>query len=140
MHLLDLLCLAIRNDDRVLDSNTSSIRAAHLHRAEQYIRNNLSNEDLSSALVAEACNVSLRYLQQLFSGADKSVTGFIREKRLVRAREDLRVDGATTIAEIAHRWGFSDQSQFNKAYRAHFGCTPTDTRKAAQQNQQAAPP
>lgn len=140
MHLLDLLCLAIRNDDRVLDSNTSNIRAAHLHRAEQYIRNNLSNEDLSSALVAEACNVSLRYLQQLFSGADKSVTGFIREKRLVRAREDLRVDGATTIAEIAHRWGFSDQSQFNKAYRAHFGCTPTDTRKAAQQNQQAAPP
>lgn len=140
MHILDLLCLAIRKDDRVLDSNTSSIRAAHLHRAEQFIRDNLNNEDLSSSLVAEACNVSLRYLQQLFLGADKSISGFIREKRLVRAREDLSVQGATTIAEIAHRWGFSDQSQFNKAYRAHFGCTPTDTRKAVQQNQQAAPP
>lgn len=139
-HILDLLCLAIRKDDRVLDSNMSSIRAAHLHRAEQFIRNNLSNEELSSSLVAEACNVSLRYLQQLFLGADKSISGFIREKRLVRAREDLSVESTTTIAEIAHRWGFSDQSQFNKAYRAQFGCTPTETRKAAQQNQQAAPP
>ena len=140
MHILDLLCLAIRKDDRVLDSNMSNIRAAHLHRAEQFIRNNLSNEDLSSGVVAEACNVSLRYLQHLFLGADKSISGFIREKRLIRAREDLSVEAATTIAEIAHRWGFSDQSQFNKAYRARFGCTPTDTRKAAQLNLQASPP
>ena len=139
MHILDLLCLAIRSDDRVLDSNMSSIRAAHLHRAEQFIRNNLNNENLSSGLVAEACNVSLRYLQQLFLDADKSISGFIRAKRLVRAQEDLKVQGVTTIAEIAHRWGFSDQSQFNKAYRAQFGCTPTETRKAEQRTQQAGP-
>lgn len=136
MHILDLLCLAIRNDDRVLDSNMSSIRAAHLHRAEQFIRNNLNNEKLSSSLVAEACNVSLRYLQQLFLDANKSISGFIREKRLVRAYEDLSLKGdTTTVAEIAHKWGFSDQSQFNKAYRSHFGCTPTDTRKGAGRNQ-----
>ena len=141
MHILDLLCLAIRKDERVLDSNMSSIRAAHLHRAEQFIRSNLNNEDLSSSLVAEACNVSLRYLQQLFLDADRSISGFIREKRLVRAHEDLSVKGSTTtVAEIAHRWGFSDQSQFNKAYRSHFGCTPTDTRKGAKQNQQVGPP
>ncbi|AUH34195.1 helix-turn-helix domain-containing protein [Paracoccus tegillarcae] len=139
-HILDLLCLAIRNDDRVLDSNKSSIRAAHLHRAEQFIRNNLGEEDLCSSLVAEACNLSQRYLQQLFSDADKTVSGFIREKRLIRAREDLSVGSSTTIAEIAHRWGFSDQSQFNKAYRARFGCTPTDTRKAGQQKQGTARP
>ncbi|MFG6511309.1 MULTISPECIES: helix-turn-helix domain-containing protein [unclassified Sulfitobacter] len=139
-HILDLLCLSIRKDDRVLDSETSTIRAAHLHRAEQFIRNNLFNENLSSSLVAEACNVSQRYLQQLFSESGRSVSGFIREKRLVRAREDLSVVGPITIAEIAHRWGFSDQSQFNKAYRAQFGCTPTETRKAAQQGQKTAPP
>ena len=141
MHILDLLCLSIRKDDRVLDSNMSSIRAAHLHRAEQFIRNNLSNEDLSSSHVAEACNVSLRYLQQLFLDANKSISGFIREKRLVRSHEDLSVRGdRTTVAQIAYKWGFSDQSQFNKAYRAHFGCTPTDTRKAVQRKQQAGLP
>ena len=133
MHILDLLCLSIRKDDRVLDSNMSSIRAAHLHRAEQFIRNNLNHHDLSPSQVAEACNVSLRYLQQLFLDADKSISGFIREKRLVRSFEELSIKGATTtVAEIAQKWGFSDQPQFNKAYRAHFGCTPTDTRKGVQ--------
>lgn len=140
MHILDLLCLSIRKDDRVLDSNTSSVRAAHLHRAEQFIRNNLGNHELSSTLVAEACNVSLRYLQQLFSDADKSVSGFIREKRLNRANEDLSVRGSTyTVSEIAQKWGFSDQPQFNKAYRAQFGCTPTETRKGIPGSQQAPP-
>lgn len=141
MHILDLLCLSIRQDDRVLDSNMSSIRAAHLHRAEQFIRNNLSDEDLSSGKVAEACNVSLRYLQQLFLDADKSISGFIREKRLVRAHEDLSVKSSTmTVAEIAHKWGFSDQSQFNKAYRAQFDCTPTETRKGVRRHDKTAPP
>ena len=140
MHILDLLCLSIRSDDRVLDSNMSSIRAAHLHRAEQFIRNNLANNELSSSDVAEACNVSLRYLQQLFLDADKSISGFIREKRLVRSFEELSAGGSTTVAEIAQKWGFSDQPQFNKAYRAHFGCTPTDTRRGALKDQRPAPP
>lgn len=141
MHIMDLLCLSIRKDDRVLDSNMSSIRAAHLHRAEQFIRNNLSSHDLSSTQVAEACNVSLRYLQQLFLDADKSISGFIREKRLVRSFEELSVRGSTTtIAEIAQKWGFTDQPQFNKAYRAHFGCTPTDTRNGTQPNRSVSPP
>jgi AraC-like DNA-binding protein len=141
MHILDLLCLSIRKDGRVLDSNMSSIRAAHLHRAEQFIRNNLGNHDLSSAHVAEACNVSLRYLQQLFSEAGKSIIGFIREKRLARSFEDLSAGGATvTVSEIAQKWGFSDQPQFNKAYRAHFNCTPTETRKAALEEQRSTIP
>ncbi len=141
MHILDLLCLAIRSDDRILDSNISSIRAAHLHRAEQFIRDNLGDHDLSPGNVANACNVSLRYLQQLFLDADKSISGFIREKRLVRSYEDLSVNGAAmTVAEIAQKWGFSDQPQFNKAYRSHFGCTPTDTRKGLRKNQRMLPP
>lgn len=140
-HILDLLCLSIRSDDRVLDSNTSSIRAAHLHRAEQFIRNNLGNHDLSSSDVADACNVSLRYLQQLFLDADKSIVGFIREKRLSRSFEDLSAgDAALTVSEIAQKWGFSDQPQFNKAYRAQFGCTPTETRKSALKDQRPAAP
>jgi len=59
---------------------------------------------------------------------------------MIRSFEDLSVGGsATTVAEIAQKWGFSDQPQFNKAYRAHFGCTPTDTRKAARRDQQLPP-
>jgi hypothetical protein len=45
-HLLDLLCLSVRSDDRILDSSVSTIRAAHLQRAEQFIRDHLPNSNL----------------------------------------------------------------------------------------------
>lgn len=131
-HLIDLLCLAIRNDDRVLDSNTSSVRAAHLYRAEQFILENLKAPHLTPGTVADACGISLRYLQQLFFDADQSVNGYIRDRRLIRCSEDLlAVEQSATVTEIAYRWGFADQSQFSKHYKAKFGCTPTETRKEA---------
>lgn len=131
-HLLEMLCLSVVSDDRVLDSSVSSVRAGHLHRAEQYIRDNLKNCDLGPHAVAEACGISLRYLQGLFQDSNKSINGFIRDSRLDRCAEDLTLVADTrTIAEIAYRWGFADQSQFCKHYRARFGCSPTDTRREA---------
>jgi AraC-like DNA-binding protein len=129
-HLLDLLCLSLRNDERILDSSVSTIRAAHLQRAEQFIRDNLSNPKLNSRLVAESCGISLRYLQQLFSESNHSVVGYIRDKRLTRCHEILTLaNNASTIGEIALDWGFYDQAQFCNHYRNRFGCTPGDTRK-----------
>jgi AraC-like DNA-binding protein len=128
--LLDLLCLAMRSDDRILDSSSSTIRAAHLQRAEQFIRDNLANPNLNSQLVAESCGISLRYLQRLFAESDHSIVGYIRDKRLTRCDEALRLaNGTSTVANIAYKWCFYDQAQFCKHYRNRFGCTPTDTRK-----------
>lgn len=132
VHILDMLCLAIRSDDRVLDSHVSPIRAAHLQRAEQYIRDHLKDADLRPQSVAEACGISLRYLQRLFTDSEKSINGFIRDTRLERCAEDLaNVANKKSVAEIAYRWGFADQSQFCKHYRAQFGVTPTETRRKA---------
>ncbi len=129
-HLLDLLCLSMRSDDRILDSTTSTIRAAHLQRAEQFIRDNLANPNLNSQVVAESCGISLRYLQRLFAENDHSVVGYIRDKRLTRCHETLKMaNNTSSMAQIAHKWGFYDQAQFCKHYRNRFGCTPTDTRK-----------
>ena len=129
-HLLDLLCLSMRSDDRILDSSVSTIRAAHLQRAEQFIRDNLADPGLSPLMVAESCGISLRYLQGLFAENECSVAGYIRDKRLTRCHETLEMlHDTSTMAQIAHRWGFYDHAQFCKHYRNRFGCTPTDTRK-----------
>lgn len=131
-HMLELLCLTISNDQRVLGSNKSSVRAAHLARAEQFIRDNLKDADLSPQSVADACGISLRYLQRLFYETDQSINAYIRERRLSRSDEDLRsAMSRLTIAEIAYRWGFADQSQFSKLYKAHFHRTPSETRREA---------
>ena len=143
-HIIEMFCLSITSDDRVLDSHTSSIRAAHLSRAEHYIRAHLRDPALTPQIVAEACGVSLRYLQLLFQDIDKSINGFIRDSRLDHCAEALRMTANTqTIAEIAYKWGFGDQSQFCRHYRARFGCSPRDTRreagcKARNQNGEAA--
>jgi AraC-like DNA-binding protein len=140
-HILDMLCLSIVSDDRVLDSNVSPIRASHLHRAEQYIRDNLKNPNLGPQSVAEACGISLRYLQGLFQDSDKSINSFIRDCRLDRCSEDLMsLTAKGTIAEVAYRWGFADQSQFCKHYRTRFGCSPSDTRRQAVNVPDAPPP
>lgn len=131
-HLLEMLCLSIVSDDRVLDSSLSSVRAGHLHRAEQFICDNLKNRELGPQAVADAGGISLRYLQDLFQESGKSINGFIRDRRLDRCAEDLALVADTrTIAEIAYRWGFADQSQFCKQYRARFERSPTDTRREA---------
>lgn len=131
-HILEVLCLSIVNDDRVLDSNVSSIRAGHLRRAEQYIRDNLKSVNLGPQAVAEAGGISLRYLQGLFQDSKKSINGFIRDSRLDSCAEELMtVTNAVKIAEIAYRWGFADQSQFCRHYRSRFGCSPSDTRRDA---------
>ncbi len=129
-HLLDLLCLTMRSDDRILDCSSSTIRSAHLQRAEQFIRDSLANPNLNSQLVAESCGISLRYLQRLFAENDHSIVGYIRDKRLTRCDEALKmVNDTSTVANIAYKWGFYDQAQFCRHYRNRFGCTPTDTRK-----------
>jgi len=131
-HILEMLCLSIVSDDRVLDSSISSIRAGHLHRAEQYIRDNLKNFGLGPQAVADACGISLRYLQVLFQDSNQSINGFIRDARLELCAEELMsVTNTSSVAEIAYRWGFADQSQFCKHYRTRFGCAPTDTRREA---------
>lgn len=140
-HIVDLVCLAIEADDRVLDGHLSSVRAAHLYRAEQYIRKNLDRSELMPQQIADACGISLRYLQQLFTGTGRSVCDWVREQRLLMCDEELRkASSRLSISEIAYRWGFADQSQFSKHYRRRFGRTPSETRMQYRDGHSCAPP
>lgn len=130
--LVDLLAMAIENDDRILAGSASSVRDAHLRRVEQFIRNNLADLNLGPQMIAEGCGVSVRYLHQLFESQERTVCGWIRHQRLLMCDESLRnVADRRSITEIAYQWGFGDQAQFSRSYRAHFGRTPSDTRATA---------
>jgi AraC-like DNA-binding protein len=130
-HLLEILGLALRGDARALGSGQRAIRQAHLHRAEAFIYDHLKDPDLKPEVIAAACGISVRYLQQLFAEAGRTMSTFIRESRLTRCDEDLRHGiGAETIASIAYRWGFADQAQFSRLYRARYGLSPRKARMA----------
>jgi AraC-like DNA-binding protein len=127
--LLELLGLALANDPRALASSASAVRAAHLSRAERYIRANLADPDLSPERVAEACRISKRYLHGLFRDISATVTQRIRDERLLAARDTLGMPKPGPIADIAYRFGFSDQAQFSRLFKQSFGQTPSTYRQ-----------
>jgi AraC-like DNA-binding protein len=131
-HLVDLLAMAIEADQRVLVGRSSSVRNAHLHRAEHFIGAHLRDVRLSPQNIADGCGVSVRYLHQLFEAEGTTVCTHIKTQRLLmceRALNDPHCRKA--ISEIAYEWGFGDQAQFSRSFRARFGTTPSEVRAAA---------
>lgn len=134
-HVIELVGLALEGDERVVNSAESTVKRAHLGRIERFIRQNLQERSLAPETIAAGCGISIRYLHDLFSRDGMTVGRWIRELRLNAAREEL-MDPARpeTIAEIAHRWGFGDQAQFSRHYKAQFGMTPRDARGGGLRN------
>ncbi len=130
--LVDLLVLAIKADDRVLTSGNSTVRSAHLARIETYARAHLQDFRLDPERIARACGISTRYLHELFRDTGDTVRNWIRDQRLSACREALAdPNNIQTAAEIAYHWGFSDQTQFSRAFKAHFGVPPGEFRERA---------
>ncbi|MFD4196855.1 helix-turn-helix domain-containing protein [Amycolatopsis thermoflava] len=94
--------------------------------ARDYIERHLGEHDLTPVRVAAAVGVSVRHLGRLFAAEDLSAARYIQRRRLAAARRELLdPDGRhRTIAEVAHRWGFSSHAHFTRVFRAEFGHPP----------------
>ena len=99
----------------------------------EYIERNLGNRDLCPVMIADAFNISTRYLHKIFSTSSFTVNSYIRHRRLEAARMML-VDAAhygLSITELALVNGFADSSQFATAFRAEYRMTPREYRNRA---------
>jgi AraC-like DNA-binding protein len=98
--------------------------------AVDYIERHLA-EDLTLGKIAESAGCSVRSLQDGFRVEFNTTPwAYVRDRRLVRARSQLLDAGpgtATTVAEVAFRWGFGHLGRFAAAYRTRFGETPSQT-------------
>jgi len=129
--LIELVAAALEADTRILHSENSAVRAAHLGRIESYMRQNLSDNEMNPERIANACRISTRYLHVLFKETGKTVLQWLREARLQAAYEQLTRTNRVSVAEVAYNWGFGDQSQFCRAFKAHFGLTPREIKGVA---------
>lgn len=96
--------------------------------AKQYIEAHLDTPTLNAAMVAQAIAVSRSVLYRLLA-AEGGVERYILHRRLLRAQRRLQ-DSTDRIADIAHRGGFSSESQFTRAFRAWAGVPPRVARTA----------
>lgn len=109
-------------------------RAALILRIKAFIDARLEDPELSSSKIAEAHNISPRYLQKLFETEGCTVTDWIRSRRLEHCRNDLldpRLAG-TSIGAIAARWGLIDSSYFSRLFKLAYGEAPREFRAQAQ--------
>lgn len=83
--------------------------------------------------LAHASGVGVRALQAAFHRTTgTSPMGYLRDLRLARAHDDLRraSPDTETVADVAHRWGFSHLGRFAAAYRQQYGVAPSVTLRA----------
>ena len=93
-----------------------------------YIKHNLTADDLSQGAMAEMAGISKDYFSRIF----RSVTGMNYSKwlnaiRLEKATE-LLADKEKTLTEIAMLSGFQSISTFNRVFHAEKGMAPSEYR------------
>lgn len=127
-HVLELLTLLLRNDERAIKSGLSSVRSAHLQRVDKVISARLHDVDLDPSSIAESCGISLRYLHQIFGETEYTVTRYILRRKLLAAQMLLRERADLKLAEVAYRCGFNDHATLSRQFKREFGMSPSDYR------------
>jgi AraC-like DNA-binding protein len=130
--LLDLIIAAlVSRVDRRDAPPIETRQRALLVRLRVFIEERLDDPDLKPPMIAAAHHISVRQLYRLFDGQGEPVAELIRRRRLQRARHDLLdpVLRHRPVNAIARRWGFSNPTHFNRAFRAEFGVPPGEYRR-----------
>ncbi len=94
-----------------------------------FLEENLDNGELNAEEMAAAIGVSRSTLfEKCKTLLGKAPTEYLRDLRFSKAAEMMR-NSASPISEIAYMTGFNDSHYFSKAFKKHFGVSPTQYRK-----------
>ena len=99
-----------------------------------YISKNLYRDLLLEEIAASASFSSFHFHRIFKAVVGETVAGFTRRLRLEAAAHLLFSDEKQSITRIAHECGFSSSQNFAKAFRQHFGCTPSVYRKSKREH------
>jgi AraC-like DNA-binding protein len=100
-------------------------------RVRGVIIEGLSVGRVSKAVVARRLNMSPRTLQHRLTLHDTSFHDLAEETRQTLARAYLE-DRSLTLTEIAYLLGFSNESNFSRAYKRWTGQPPGAVRRAGE--------
>jgi len=103
-----------------------SVDQAFIQKAIKIIDSNFEDELFSVDKLADQMNMSVSQLSRKLNALiDQPPGQLIRTFRLQRAAELLK-QNAGTVAEICYKVGFNDQAYFSRAFKKHFGISPSE--------------
>lgn len=89
----------------------------------RYIDRHLDDK-LSNKIIAEEAGYSVYYFGRAFKKVTgKSIMQYVRERRMEQAKNDI--DDDNCICLVAEKFGYATPSGFSRAYKKHFGETPS---------------
>lgn len=107
-------------------SSKISLDEVFLQKVSTSILNNISKPDYAVEQLADEVSFSVSQLnRKLKALTDQTAGHYIRTIRLEKAGQLLR-SKAASIKEIAYQVGFTEQSNFAKSFKKHFGLSPSE--------------
>lgn len=128
-HIRALLgCFSSLNE---IEEERSEQRGAKLSAMLSYLDRHLVDECLSAETMAQAFDVTPRYVHKLFSATGKTVSEHLCEMRILRAKSLLAHAAGLnlSITELAFTVGFRDISYFNRRFKQLTELTPSEFRQ-----------
>lgn len=123
---------------KILETCTSYILAKEMikpsrmhlfNRIDEFISKNLSSE-LNAEVLCRKFNISRTSLYEVMKPYTQGgVAGYIKEKRLSKAKELLKSTDMT-VTEISDATGFSDYNYFLRSFKKQFGVSAKKYRKS----------
>lgn len=102
---------------------------ARLERALLFVEETIA-EPLTIERIARQAHLSPFHFQRLFvAHLGETVGGYVASRRLEHAARLIQDDPGQKMITIALECGFETHSAFSRAFRRHFGCTPSRFRK-----------
>ena len=127
----DLIVLALGARGEVAEvAAERGLRAARQRELIAVIEKRFAEPSLSITTIADTLHLSRRYASDLLLEGGATFSERVLELRLQKARamlSDVRYDD-TKVSDIAFACGFNEVTYFNRRFRAHFGCSPTQYR------------
>ena len=119
---------------------TPAARTKLVKALEQRVEDNLQNEQFGVEELAEGVGMSRSHLhRKLKEATGQSVSQFIREYRLKKARQLLQSE-ELTVSESAYQVGFGSPTYFSTAFREFYGYPPGEARSHTLVPEQASEP
>lgn len=109
-------------------SEKLSMDQALIQKLKDILEVNLSDENFGVSELAAEAGISRSQLHRRLNDAiGKSSSQFIREYRLKRAMEMLKLNSGTA-SEISYRVGFSSPTYFNTTFKNFYGYSPGEVK------------